>query len=132
MFAEPRPVGAGLAPGMGQLNAGNGSLGGDEAGDALQGFNLFVIPQTEVLGRDTPVGGDRRGFGKHQPGPADSAATEVDQVPVIGQAIDAGVLAHRRYRDAVEQGQLTQGVGFKQQTHGAPLESVGRLQVLFE
>ncbi|MNP10101.1 hypothetical protein D3C76_1022380 [compost metagenome] len=104
MLAEPRPVGAGLAPGMGQLNTGNGALGVDEAGDALQGFDLFIIPQTEILGRDTPVGGDRRGFGKHQPGPADSTAAEVDQMPVIGQAIGTGILAHRRYRDAVGQG----------------------------
>jgi hypothetical protein len=61
----------------------------------LQRFDLFVVPQTKVFGGDAPVGGDRRGFGEHQSGTADRAAAEVDQVPVVGQAIDAGVLAHR-------------------------------------
>ncbi|MCY1442621.1 hypothetical protein D9M71_589970 [compost metagenome] len=113
---------------MGQLDAGDGALGGNEASDALQRFDLFIVPQAKVLVCNTPVGRDRRGFGKYQSGAPDSAAAEVDQVPVIGQAIDARILAHRRYRDAVEQGQLTKGVGFKQQTHGAPLKSVVRLQ----
>ena len=128
MLADPRPVGAGLAPGVGQLNAGDRALGGDEASDALQRFDLFVVPQAKVFGGDTPVGGNRRGFGENQTGTAHRAAAQVHQVPVVGQAVDAGVLAHRRHGDAVGQGQLAKSKGFKQQTHGAPLESVGRLQ----
>jgi hypothetical protein len=80
---------------MSQLDAGHGALSGDEAGDALQGFDLFVVPQAKVLSGDAPVGRDRRGFGKYQPRAADGAAAEVDQVPVIGQAIDARILARR-------------------------------------
>ncbi|MNG13258.1 hypothetical protein D3C84_969260 [compost metagenome] len=121
-------MGAGFTPGVRQLDAGHGALSGDKARDALQRFDLFIVPQAEVLGGDAPVGGDRRGFGKHQAGAADRATAEVDKMPVIGQAIDAGVLAHWGYRDTVEKGQLTQGIGFKQQTHGSPLVSVGRLQ----
>ncbi|MNE46269.1 hypothetical protein D3C76_1041250 [compost metagenome] len=34
-FAQPWAIGAGLAPGVGQLDASHGALGGDEAGDAL-------------------------------------------------------------------------------------------------
>lgn len=128
MLAEPGSIGTGLTPCVGQLDASNGALSGNETGDALQGFDLFIVPQAKVLGGDSPVGRDCRGFRKDQSGAADGATTEVDQVPVIGQAIDARILAHWRYRNAVEQGQLTKSVGFKQQTHGAPLKSVGRLQ----
>jgi hypothetical protein len=114
-------MGAGLAPGVGQLNAGHGALGSDKARDALQRGDLFVVPQAQVFGGDTALGGDGGGFGEYQPGTADGTAAEVDQVPVVGQAIDAGVLAHRRHGNAVEQGQLAQGIRFEQLTHGAPL-----------
>ncbi|MNL68153.1 hypothetical protein D3C87_1928340 [compost metagenome] len=69
---------------MGQLNTGYGALRRDETSDALQRLDLFIAPQAKVLRGDAPIGRDRRGFGKHQPGPADRAAAEVDQVPVIG------------------------------------------------
>ena len=95
MLADPRPMGAGLAPGVGQLNAGDSALSRDETGDALQRFDLFVVPQTEVFGGDSPVGGDRRGFRENQSGTAHRAAAQVHQMPVVGQTIDARVLAHR-------------------------------------
>jgi len=107
-------MGAGLAPGMSQLNPGHGALGSDKARDALQRGDLCVVPQAQVFGGDTALGGHGGGFGENQPRPADSAAAEVDQVPVVGQAIDAGVLAHRRHGNAIEQGQLAQGIRFEQ------------------
>ena len=95
MLAQPRPIGAGLSPCVRQLDTRNGALGSNEAGDALQRLDLLIVPQTKVLRGDAPVGRDRRGFGEHQSGPADGTAAEVDQVPVIGQAIHTGILAHR-------------------------------------
>ena len=132
MLAQPGAVGAGLTPGMGQLDAGYSALGANKAGDALQGFNLLVVPQAQILGSDTAFGGDGSGFGKNQPGAANGTAAQMDQVPVICQPIDAGVLAHWRDRNAVKKGQLAQGIGFEQQTHGSPLIPVGRLQVLLK
>ncbi|MCY1459285.1 hypothetical protein D9M71_767500 [compost metagenome] len=101
-------------------------MGSDKAGDSLQGRDLFVAPQAQVLGSDASVGADGRRFAENQAGPPDGAAAQMNEVPVIGQAIDTGVLAHGRNSDSVGQGQLTQGVGFKQQTHGAPLKSSGK------
>jgi hypothetical protein len=115
-----------------QLDTGDSALGGNEAGYALQGFDLFIVPQTKILSGDPAVGGHRRGFGKNQAGTAHGTTAKVNKMPVIGQPIDAGVLAHRRDRDAVEQRQLTNGVGFKQQTHGAPLNQWSGSRVLFE
>ena len=103
---------------MRQLDTGNRTLSRDETGDALQRLDLFVVPQPQIFGSDAPVFGDGGGLGEYQPGTADGAATEMNQMPVVGQAIDTGVLTHRRHRDAIEQGQLTQGKGFKQQAHG--------------
>nr|GFD52960.1 hypothetical protein [Tanacetum cinerariifolium] len=39
--------------------------------------------------------GHRRRLGEDQAGTADGAAAEMDQMPVIGQTVDAAVLAHR-------------------------------------
>ncbi|MNH18749.1 hypothetical protein D3C79_784660 [compost metagenome] len=117
MLAQPRAMGAGLAPGVGQLDARHGALRGDEAGDALQWGDLFIVPQTKVLGSDPAIGGHSNRFGDDQPGTTDGAATQMDKVPVVGQAIDGGILAHRRNGDAVGQGQLTQGVRLEQQAH---------------
>ena len=47
-------------------------------------------------GRDAPVGGDRGRLGDDQPGAAAGEAAEVDEVPVVGQPVGRGVLAHRR------------------------------------
>ena len=89
VLADPRPMSAGLAPGMGQLNAGHRALGRNETCDALQRFDLCVIPQAQVLGGDAAIGSHGGGFSENQPGAADSTAAEVYQVPVISQAIDA-------------------------------------------
>jgi len=106
---------------VGQLDPRHRALGADKAGDTLQRLNLGIVPQAQVLGGDAAIGSDGGGFAENQPGTANGTAAQVHQVPVIGQAIDGGVLAHRRHGNAVEQGQLAQGIGFKQQTHGAPL-----------
>ncbi|MNS90482.1 hypothetical protein D3C72_1245340 [compost metagenome] len=79
---------------MGQLNAWHGALRGNKAGDALQRRNLRIVPQPQVLGSNPAIGSDRRGFGKNQSGTAHRAAAQMNQVPVIGQAIDTGILAH--------------------------------------
>ena len=92
---------AGLAPGVGQLNTGHRALGSDETRDALQRFDLCVIPQPKVLGGNAAIGSYGGGFGENQPGTTDGTAAKVHQVPIIGQAILRRVLAHRRDRDAV-------------------------------
>ncbi|MNO56840.1 hypothetical protein D3C76_473620 [compost metagenome] len=117
VLAQPRAMSAGLAPSVGQLDTGHGALGGDEAGDALQRGDLLVAPEAEVFSGDAPLVGDRDGLGDHQAGATHGATAQMDKVPIVGQAIDGGILAHRRHGDAVGQGQLTQGVWLEQQAH---------------
>ena len=71
-------MGTGLAPGMRQLDTGHGPLSANKAGNALQGFDLFVIPQPKVLGSDTSLRDYGGGFGKNQPSATNSAATQMD------------------------------------------------------
>ncbi len=118
MLAKPRAPGAGLAAGVRQLDACNRTLSVDKTGDTLHRFDLFVVPQPEVFGSDAPVRRHRHRFGDDQAGAANGTASQVNQVPVIGQAVDTGILAHRRHCDAIAKGQLAQGIGFKQQAHG--------------
>ena len=98
----------GLAPGVGELDAGGSAL-------LLMKRAMRVRSSTCRPSRcpcppaRSGRGLDRGGFDEHQPGPADRAAAEVDQVPVVGEAVDARILAHRRDGDAVAQGQAAKG-----------------------
>ena len=54
-------------------------------------------------------------------GAADGAAAEVDQVPVVGESVGAGILAHRRHGDAVAQRDVAQWQRIEEGGHvGAP------------
>src|SRR5690606_34767805 len=53
------------------------------------------VPQSGVGGADPPLGDDGGGLGHHQPGPSGGELSEVDQVPVVGDAVGGRVLAHR-------------------------------------
>ncbi len=120
-FAKPWAPSAGLAPGVRDLNGRYRALRRDEAGDSLQGLDLAIMPKAKILRGDTAVFGHGNGFGKDQPGTADGAATQVHQMPVVGQAVLRRVLAHGGDHDTVRQGQLAQGKGLQQLAHGPPL-----------
>ena len=62
---------------------------------------MLVFPDAQILRADAAFGGDGAGFGEDQRGAADGATAEMDEVPVIGIAISAGILAHGRDDDAV-------------------------------
>jgi len=62
---------------------------------------VIVLPDTEILRADAAFRGHGAGFGKDQGGAAYGAAAEMDEVPIAGEAIGAGVLAHGGDYDAV-------------------------------
>ena len=62
----PWPVGTGFAPGMGQLDSGNGSLGCDEFRDGGEHGDVLVPPDAEVFGADAANRLDGGGFGEDQ------------------------------------------------------------------
>ena len=65
---------------------------------------MGVEVDAEIFGRDAPLGSHRCGFREHQSGAADGTRPEIDEMPVVGKPVVAGVLAHRRDDDAVGQG----------------------------
>jgi len=92
---------ASLSASVGELDAGTGSLRVEELGDALQGGNVFVFPDAEVTGGDAAFGGDGGGFQRDQGSAALGSGTEVDEMPVGGEAIFRRVLAHGGNADAI-------------------------------
>jgi hypothetical protein len=105
---------------VGELDPRCRALGVDEMTDPAQGFDLAIGPQAKVFGGDPPLRQDRGRLGEHQPGPALGEAAQVHQMPVIGQPVQGGVLAHRGNHDAVGQGHIAQNQGFKQVTQVLP------------
>src|SRR4029434_4203811 len=59
-------------------------------------FDVIVTPNPEILRTDATFGKDCRCFRQHEPGAADSAAAQMDKMPIVREAIHARVLAHRR------------------------------------
>src|ERR1044071_3330391 len=63
--------------------------------------SLGLVPETRISRRNACL---RRGAGHldvDQSGAADSAAAEVDEVPVARHAVERRILVHRRYHHAV-------------------------------
>jgi len=106
-FGEQQALGdegrrhAAFAAGMGELNAGSCTLGLEELGDALEGGDVLVFPDTEVAGGDAAFRGYSGGLESDQACAALSACAEVDQMPVGGEAVYRGVLAHGGDADAI-------------------------------
>jgi hypothetical protein len=70
---------------------------------------VLVLPKAEVLGADAAFWGDGSGLGEYEGCAADSAAAKVDEMPVVGEAVFAGVLAHGRDDDAIREGKGADG-----------------------
>ena len=69
---------------------------------------MLVFPDAEVAWSDAAFGVDGIGFGEDEGGAADGAAAEVDEVPVVSEAVGGGVLAHGRDGDAVGEGEAAE------------------------
>ncbi|MNY01323.1 hypothetical protein D3C86_1338510 [compost metagenome] len=103
VVAFPGPVGAGLAAGVGDLDAGHGTAGLDGGGDARHAGHLLIVPETGAARGDTAFRRHRRGLDDHQARTAARQPGVVRQMPVVGDTVDGAVLAHRRNGDAVAQ-----------------------------
>ena len=98
---KPRPLHARLAPGVGQLYRRHGIIPLDEVRHPLQRLDVRVAPNSQVAVGDAAALFHRRRFAKHQPRAAGCELAEMDQVPIVGAAIQCGVLTHRGNDDAV-------------------------------
>ncbi len=88
---------------MRKLNAGVRALRMKKRCYAGQRRNVLVLPEAQILRADAAFRCNSSRFGENQAGSADSAAAQVNQVPVVGEAVFAGVLAHGRDDDPVRQ-----------------------------
>jgi hypothetical protein len=70
-----------------------------------------------VLRTDPALGKNGRCFGKHQSSPADCAAAQMDQMPVVGVSVLTGVLAHRRNEHTVVKLEISNREWIKQVGH---------------
>ena len=81
---------------------------------AGKGLDVLVLPDAHVGGGDAAARLDGGGFHHDERGAADGAAAEVDQMPVVGEAVVGGILAHGRYGNAVAEGHVAQCEGREQ------------------
>lgn len=91
----------GFAAGVGELNASAHSLRVDELSDARQVGNVFVAVDAEIGGCDAAFWDHGGRLKENEACSALGAAAEVDHMPVVGEAVLRGVLAHGRNADAV-------------------------------
>ena len=117
VVAFPWTVGAGLASGVGELDAGHGTRGLDGCGDGGEGLGLSVVPQPGAARGDTAFGRDRGGFDDEQAGAAARQRRVVHLVPVIDHAVDGHVLAHGRDGDAVAKAEVLEFEGLEKRRH---------------
>src|SRR3954454_23583124 len=114
--AVPRTPGAGFSPGMRELNAGDGSVLVQEADDAREELDVFVLIYAEVPIGDAAARLNSTRLEDDERCPTDGTAAMVDEVPVGRKTVGAGVLAHRRNHDAVLERDIA---------HAERLEQVG-------
>ncbi len=84
-----------------QLDSGHGAELLEKRRDAGEEIDVFVFPDALIEGRDAAARFHGGGFHHHQGRAADRAAAEMDQMPVVGEAVFARILAHGGNGDAV-------------------------------
>lgn len=102
---------------MCDLDRRNASLSSDEMCDMGQCRDVPVAPDPEVLGSDAAFRRHCGGFGKHYTRTADGAAGEVYEMPIIGEPVGTGILAHRGDGDTIRQRNAADGEGVEKGWH---------------
>jgi hypothetical protein len=97
----PRDAGGGFEPSVGELSCGYGTVLAEEAHYTSEVLDVRVLPDAEVGRTDAALGDDGGSFGEDGACAAKGASPEVDEMPVIGKAVFAGILAHGRNGNAV-------------------------------
>ena len=120
--AVPGEFAAGFAAGVGELNGGDGALGFEEGDDAAEGFDVGVAPEAEVAEGDAAGGFDGCCLHHDEAGAAGGAGAEVDQMPIVSEAIDGGIFTHGRDGDAVGEGDAADGEGGEETARHIPIE----------
>src|SRR5262249_26662700 len=129
----PRPSDARLASGVRQLDPGGGALLLYEPGDSRQKLAMLILPDTQVPGRNPSAWLDGGRLGEYESRASDGPASEMDEVPVVGEAIFARILAHGRDCDTITQQDLADRERCEQSTHDLQMPIVRReMRSVFE
>ncbi len=105
---------------MGDLDAGNRSLGAHEGDDRPQGLFLGLVPKPQVSRRYPSFRAHSRRLDNHHSGPAHRPATQVNPMPLPGHAVLCHVLAHGRDDDPILKLDAPEPPGGKKTAHGLP------------
>jgi len=97
----PRDASGGFKSSVGELGSGYGPVLAEEAHYTSEVLDVCVFPDAEVGGTDATLGDYGVGFGEDSARPANSASAEMDEMPVVGKAVFAGIFAHRGDGNAV-------------------------------
>ena len=97
----PRNGGRGFEASVGKLGSGYGTVVAKEANYTRQVLDMRVLPDAEIGGTDAAPGDDGGSFGEDGACAPNGASAEVDEMPVVGEAVFAGVLAHGGNGNAV-------------------------------
>jgi hypothetical protein len=76
------------------LSSRYGTVLAEETHYTSEVLDVRVLPNAEVGRTDAALGDDCGGFGEDGARAANGASAEVDEMPVVGKAVFAGVLAH--------------------------------------
>jgi hypothetical protein len=120
--AVPGEFAAGFAAGVGELDGGDGALGFEERDDAAEGFDVRVAPEAEVAEGNAAGGFDGGGLHHDEAGATGGAGAEVNEVPIVSEAIDGGVFTHGGDGDAVGEGDTADGEGGEETARHIPIE----------
>jgi hypothetical protein len=75
----------------------------DETRDSREGFNVRILPNSQILGTDAAFGCYSRRLRENERRTTDSAGTEMNEMPIRGKSIGARILAHGRNNDSIPQ-----------------------------
>jgi hypothetical protein len=82
-------------------DSGDAALRMNEFRNARERLDVGFAPKSQILRADPSLRQNSGSFGHNQRGSADCAASEMNEMPIRGQAVFAGVLAHGRDGDAI-------------------------------
>ncbi len=117
-IAVPGARHACLAPGVRELDRRDGALCTDEGRDARQAGNLRVRPEPDVAVGDAAARLDGGRLDKDDARAALCELAQVHEMPVVHQALQCAVLAHRGDHDAIARANAAQLDRFEQQGGG--------------
>jgi hypothetical protein len=100
-----------------QLDAGSGTLAVQEIDNAGEWRDVVVLPQAEVGVANATFGGHGGCLEDDQTEAAKRKSAQMHQVPIVGEAILGGILAHGRDNGTIAQGEATERGGRKQLGH---------------